>query len=89
METNDGIPNAVDHEKLAQIDALLAGSDAGKVEYDNDGNAIFDEKTAQSAYEKAIAGEKDANGLTEEIPVDTEAQTQERAQSARSAPEEE
>ena len=66
----------IDFQALDEIEALLQGSDAGKLEYDKDGNAVFDEKQADEKYDK-LKGTKDASAEAEETQQDAEVQTQE------------
>ena len=68
----------IDVQALDEIENLLQGSDAGKLEYDKDGNAVFDEKKADEKY-KDLKGGKDASAETGETQQEAEVQTQETA----------
>jgi len=77
---SDGVPftGGPDQDKLDEVEALLRGSDAGSVDYDEHGNPLYSDEKAKQAYENAQARkDADAQGLVlDEDPAD-QAQPQE------------
>lgn len=77
---SDGVPftGGPDQDKLDEVEALLRGSDAGSVDYDEHGNPLYSDEKAKEAHENALARQDaEAQGLVLDENPEDQAQPQE------------